>query len=112
MSLDFAVYTTLNAAISEVIRGWLTESQSLPCAVVRYMTDRPQLTLQGEAELKNEIIAVDCWARGLEAAEALRDQVLATIDASALNAVRIATRPLHEPEQSTYRFTIEYSVWG
>lgn len=113
MSLDIDVYNALDAqGVSPLIRGWLPETQALPCAVVRYMYDEPQITLHGEADFKKETIAVDCWGATLESAETARDQVLSAVNASSLNAVRLATRPLHEPEISTFRFTIEYSIRG
>lgn len=116
MSLDINVYTVLNAAGIDPVRGWLPEEQAYPCAVVRYIADRPYNTLKAELSALNEIIAVDCWASDLEAAEALRDQVKAAIKAAVaaktLSAVRLALRTLHEPKTQTFRFTIEYSVRG
>lgn len=117
MSLDINVYSVLNAAgIDPLKRGWLPEGQKYPCAVVRYIADRPYNTLKAELSTLNEIIAVDCWASDLESAEALRDQVKVVIKAAvttkAISAVRLALRTLHEPKTQTFRFTIEYSVRG
>lgn len=117
MSLDINVYTVLNAAgIDPLYRNWLPEGQMFPCTVVRYIADRPYNTLKTELDTLNEIIAVDCWAADLETVEALRNQVKAAIKAAGLaktiSAVRLAVRPLHEPETKTFRFTIEYSVRG
>jgi hypothetical protein len=113
MSLDATVYTALNSAgVDPLVRGWLPEGQTYPCAVVRYISDKPMNVLNGELAMKNEIIGVDCWASTLEAAETLRDQVKAAIAASSLVAVRVALRALHEPETKTFRFTLEYSVRG
>ncbi|WP_299195755.1 DUF3168 domain-containing protein [uncultured Amphritea sp.] len=117
MSLDIAVYTVLDAAgVTNPGRGWKSESQPMPCAIVRYISDSPINSLKGEMNMQNEYIAVDCWADDLESAEAKRDAVIAVIKAAVaaktLIAIRKATRPLHEPETTTFRFTIEYSVWG
>ncbi|KXJ57188.1 tail completion protein gp17 [Neptuniibacter pectenicola] len=113
MSLDTTVYTALNSAgVDPLVRGWLPEGQTFPCAVVRYISDRPMNTLNGEMAMKNEIIGIDCWAATLEEAEALRDQIKSAMAASNLVAVRQALRTLHEPETKTFRFTLEYSVRG
>lgn len=113
MSLDIAVHTALvNAGVANPGRGWKSESQAMPCAIVRYIADTPLNSLKGEMSMQNQYIAIDCWADDLESAESLRDQVIASMAASNLTAIRKATRPLHEPKTTTFRFTIEYSVWG
>jgi len=113
MSLDATVYTALNSAGVDLGgRRIIKKKKTFPCAVVRYISDKPMNVLKGELAMKNEIIGIDCWGSTLEAAEALREQVKAAIAASTLVAVRLALRSLHEPETKTFRFTLEYSVRG
>lgn len=113
MSLDIAVHAALvDAGITNPGRGWKAEGALMPCAIARYISDSPLNSLKGEMNMQNQYIGIDCWAGDLESAEALRDQVIIAIAASSLTAIRKASRPLHEPETETFRFTIEYSVWG
>lgn len=113
MSLDVTVYNALEATgIDPIFRGWLPEGQTLPCTVVRYVSDKPRNTLKGESAHKNQIIAIDCWGGTLEEAESRRDQILQELGGVNFPVIRQVIRPLHEPETKTFRFTIEYSVWS
>lgn len=113
MSLDIDVYNALDAqGISPLIRGWLPETQALPCAVVRYITNTPIISLKQELSKTRQLIAIDCWGGSLESAEAMRDSVLAAVPNTSLVAVPIVIRPRHEPEIKTFRFIVEYSIWG
>lgn len=112
MNLDIDIYQHLEAAaIDPVVRGWLPEGSEFPHAVVRFVSDQPLNKLKGELTTRHQRIAVDCWAKTLEGAETLCDEVQAALDGRS-RTKRLAKRPLHEPETSTFRFTLEYSVWG
>lgn len=112
MNLDTDIYQHLEAAsINPIVRGWLPENSEPPYTVVRFVSDRPQNKYKNELAIKNQRIAVDCWGKNLEEAEQLCDSVQAALDGRS-RTKRIAKRPLHEPEKNTFRFTLEYSVWG
>ena len=88
---------------------WLSEGTRLPAITCTYVSDDPQNTLAGEADIEHELITVNLWAKNKVTLESLYSAAKTAMDGF---AVRINKISLDDDEEHLFRYAVTYSLWG
>jgi len=91
----------------------LEQNCALPAISTLPVVEDPQVAIDGEVGLKNEMWQVDCYSKSYSEAESLADLVETAMAAAGTDfeAVRTDRGVLFENPTSLYRVSIDFSLW-
>jgi hypothetical protein len=96
----------------EVYRGIPSQEAPSPFIAYHVIGDNPLNSFEGEDDLQNRSIQVDCWASDLDTANSLESAVRVALYASELTLVRTGYRELYDGDSKLWRASSDWSTWS
>jgi len=111
---DAELYTLLSndagitALTTRIYNGNLPEQTELPAVTFSLVTNTPYNTLNGDTGTHRALYTVNAWGSTLADSWAL----IAVIRTAMASHHLSAFVPIHEPQESIYRFAADYSIFN